>query len=236
LALCAQRRFVLAEHLKVQIIRNCPLHIRNVKFDSLADFADDLTLCRQKPERQIPDHQEKPKGFKEHCKLAWDSFWEFANLPKLGNHLLGEIPAAMKRAPILFIICFAVISLLFSKGCDKSSQISGLKDDKNALIKDKEFLQQSFTATGQSNANFQSSYQLEVQKLNEKSQEQAAIITQLIQARDKAQIEQQNAENALASWIYISTNYTSPALLTDIITASPNSKKYKHIVIFIFNQ
>jgi len=56
-----------------------------------------------------PDQHEKPKGFKEHCRLVWDSFWEFANLQKLGNHLLGEIPTAMKRAPILFILCLAIL-------------------------------------------------------------------------------------------------------------------------------
>jgi len=144
----------------------------------------------------------------QYVRLVWDSIWEPIGLTKLGNHLWGEVPFAVKLSPVLFVVCLVVITVLFSKGCDKNSQIKELK-------KDKEFLQNSFMTTGQSNAALVGNYQLEVQKLNEKNHEKDNSILQLIQERDKAQIESQNDKNALASWIVLAKSSNTNTPLTE---------------------
>jgi hypothetical protein len=112
----------------------------------------------------------KPEGFKAHVRLAWDSFWESISATKLGNHLLGELPSAMKRAPILFLICIAAIVILFSKGCDKNSQITSLKGDKD-------YFQRQLTTAFQTNSALIQSYQLQFQSLSGNLQDKQARIS-----------------------------------------------------------
>ncbi|HEX7471215.1 MAG TPA: hypothetical protein VF437_10865, partial [Verrucomicrobiae bacterium] len=150
------------------------------------------------PETNLPKPEEnqKPQGSKQQIKVLWDSILEFFNLTKIGNHLLGEARIAVTKALILFLLCLGVIALLISKGCDKSAQIVRLDNDKDGLRKDKEFLQQSLTITAQSNSVLLANYQFQAQILNQKIQDDEQRISRLIQERDKAQIEAQNAQNA----------------------------------------
>jgi hypothetical protein len=150
----------------------------------------------------------KPEGFKAHIRLAWDSFWESISATKLGNHLLGELPSAMKRAPILFIICVAAIAILFSKGCDKNSQITSLKSDKD-------YFQSQLTTAFQTNSALIQSYQLQFSTLNATIQDKQAHVSELIQERDKAQLSAQDAQNALASWIMLAKSGNTNTPLTE---------------------
>jgi hypothetical protein len=161
-----------------------------------------------------PDTGKNPKGFKQHARLVWDSFWELLGRSTLGKHLWGEIPSAVKHSTFLFVSCIFAIAILYSKGCEKDSQITTLKSDK-------EFFQRSLTTAFQTNSSLIQSYQLQFATLTGKIQERDTRISELIQERDKAQIESQNDKNALASWIILAKSSNTNTPLTerlDILT------------------
>lgn len=141
-------------------------------------------------------------------RLFWDSAFEMCNATRLGNHLWGEIPSAVKLSPIIFVICLVVISVLFSKGCDKDSQISTLKSDKD-------YFQRQLTTTFQTNSSLIQSYQLQFSTLSGDIREKEGQISGLIQERDKAQLESQNDKNALAAWIMLAKSENTNTPLTE---------------------
>jgi hypothetical protein len=123
------------------------------------------------------------------------------------------------------------MAVLLWRGCDKNSQITG-------LAKDKQFLEYSFTTTGQSNAALLGNYQLEVQRLNGQNQEESNKILQLTQERDKAQLEAQSSKNDLACWMMLAYSQSTntpltvrmDALLAEVATVASHTNTDSEVV------
>ncbi len=140
-------------------------------------------------------------------RTAWDCSFQYLHQPKLGNHLWREIPFAIRHCLVLFGCFIVLVVILLWRGCDKDSQISG-------LAKYNQFLQMSFTTTGQSNAALLGSYLLDVHRLNGLNQEESNKILQLTQERDKAQLEAKTDRDSLAAWMILANSQNTNTPLT----------------------
>jgi hypothetical protein len=143
--------------------------------------------------------------------------------------LWEEVPSALQFSPILFVLLFILIVALFSRGCDKSTQIQNLTNDK-------QFLQSSFTTTGQSNASLIGNYQLEVQRLNETTREKDNRIFQISQERDKAQVEALEAQHSLAQWMLLANSSTTNTPLVNSLKTLSDALTSSSRAMDLYNQ